>query len=398
MSSTQISCPSCHAPISLDDAFASQMKSTLQQEWKKETEAAQEKMQTEFEQKLREERETTERRLRSRLEEDSKRELSFLQERLEEEQKKRKSAEDRELDIRKRELALEEASRSMTLEMERKLEEERKSIREKTESQLIEQQRLKDLQKDKMIGDLRKALEDAQRKANQGSQQTQGEVQELEMERLLTETFRDDIIEPVGKGVTGADIRQIVRSSKGTICGIILWESKQTKSWSEGWVSKLKSDLRAEHANIPVIVTTAYTESNWCGLTLHDGVWVCNFSLFMPLAISLRKQLLEVGREKAMAQNKGEKADLIYGYVTSNAFRQQMEALVELYSEAHSQIGKERAAMEKIWKMREGQAQRLMLSLGNIYGNIQGLAGSSAVPELTGLSLLEPEEQGQLPL
>ncbi len=398
MSSTQISCPSCHAPISLDDAFASQMKSTLQQEWKKETVAAQEKMQTEFEQKLREERETTERRLRSRLEEDSKRELFFLQERLDEEQKKRKSAEEKELELRKRELALEEASRSMTLDMERKLEEERKSIREKTEYQLIEQQRLKDLQKDKMIGDLRKALEDAQRKANQGSQQTQGEVQELEMERLLTETFRDDIIEPVGKGVTGADIRQIVRSSKGTICGIILWESKQTKSWSEGWVSKLKSDLRAEHANIPVIVTTAYTESNWCGLTLHDGVWVCNFSLFMPLAISLRKQLLEVGREKAMAQNKGEKADLIYGYVTSNAFRQQMEALVELYSEAHAQIGKERAAMEKIWKMREGQAQRLMLSLGNIYGNIQGLAGSSAVPELTGLSLLESEEPGQLPL
>lgn len=398
MSSTQISCPSCHAPISLDDAFASQMKSTLQQEWKKETVAAQEKMQTEFEQKLREERETTERRLRSRLEEDSKRELSFLQERLEEEQKKRKSAEEKELELRKRELALEEASRSMTLDMERKLEEERKSIREKTEFQLIEQQRLKDLQKDKMIGDLRKALEDAQRKANQGSQQTQGEVQELEMERLLTETFRDDIIEPVGKGVTGADIRQIVRSSKGTICGIILWESKQTKSWSEGWVSKLKSDLRAEHANIPVIVTTAYSESNWCGLTLHDGVWVCNFSLFMPLAISLRKQLLEVGREKAMAQKSGEKADLIYGYVTSNAFRQQMEALVELYSEAHAQIGKERAAMEKIWKMREGQAQRLMLSLGNIYGNIQGLAGSSAVPELTGLSLLEPEEQGKLPL
>ncbi len=384
MPSTQITCPSCHTPISLDDAFASQMKASLQQEWQKESVATLEKMQTEFEQKLREERETTERRLRQRLEEDSKRELSFLQERLEEEQKKRKTAEEKELDIRKRELALEEASRSMTLELERKLEEERKSIREKTEFQLIEQQRLKDLQKDKMISDLKKALDDANRKANQGSQQTQGEVQELEMERMLKETFRDDIVEPVGKGVTGADIRQVVRSSKGTICGIILWESKQTKSWSEGWVTKLKTDLRAEHANIPVIVTTAYTENNWCGLTLHDGVWVCNFSLFMPLAMSLRKQLLEVGREKAMAQNKGDKADLIYGYVTSNAFRQQIEALVELYRESHTQIARERGAMEKIWKMREGQAQRLMLSIGNVYGNIQGLAGSSAVPELKG--------------
>lgn len=378
MTTSQITCPHCHTPISLDDALTGQIRSSLEKDLAKS-----------YEVKLEEERRKVEQDTKKRLAEVSSKEMHNLQEQLAEEKKKREEAEKQELILRKKERELEERQEKMELEITRKMDEERKKIKESTEIALLEQQRQKDLEKDKQINDLKKLLEDAQRKANQGSQQTQGEVQELELERMLIETFRDDAIEPVGKGVNGADVRQIVRSSRGTVCGVILWESKQTKAWSEGWIGKLKSDQRAEKADISILVTTAFNEPNWSGITLKDGVWVCSFKLFLPLAISLRKSLLDVGREKAMSQGRGEKADLIYAYVTSQAFRQQMEVIAEVYLETKSQIDKERAAMEKIWKMREAQAQRIYLGLGSIYGTVQGLAGASVLPELKGIGLLE---------
>jgi hypothetical protein len=253
----------------------------------------------------------------------------------------------------------------------------------------LETQRQKDLEKDKQINDLKKLLEDAQRKANQGSQQTQGEVQELALEEQLRTTFADDIIEPVGKGVSGADIRHVVRTPRGTVCGTMLWESKQTKAWSEGWIGKLKADVRAEKADIPVLATATYSDPNWSGIALHDGVWVCSFRLAVPLALSLRKMLIEVGRQKAMSADRGNKADMIYNYITSQSFRQQIETLAEVYMEMQGQISKEKTAYEKLWKQREGQIHRLFQSTASIYGSIQGLAGANAVPQITGLELLD---------
>jgi hypothetical protein len=375
---SSIICPHCHTPISLDDALTGQIRSSLEKD-----------LTQSYEQRLVEERTRVENETRKKIEDLSGKELKILQEQLQEEKKKREEAEKQELLLRKKERELEERQEKMELEITRKMDEERKKIKESTELALIEQQRHKDLEKDKQINDLKKLLEDAQRKANQGSQQTQGEVQELELERMLMETFRDDVIEPIGKGVNGADIRQIVRSSRGTVCGVILWESKQTKAWSEGWIGKLKNDQRAEKADISIIVTAVFNDPSWSGITLKDGVWVCNFKLFLPLAISLRKSLLDVGREKAMSQGRGEKADLVYAYVTSQAFRQQMEVIAEVYLETKAQIDKERAAMEKIWKMREAQAQRIYTGLGSIYGTVQGLAGASVLPELKGLDLLD---------
>lgn len=367
MPSTQISCPHCHQPISLDDALTGQIKSSLEKDLRREVESD----------------------MRKVLGEENQKEVKLLQEQLAEEKKKRDEAEKQELLLRKKERELTERQEKMELEITRQLDSERQKIKEATEVQLIEAQRQKDLEKDKQINDLKKLLEDAQRKANQGSQQTQGEVQELALEELLRDTFRDDLIEAIGKGVNGADIRQTVRSSRGTVCGIILWESKQTKAWSEGWIAKLKNDLRAEKADIPIIVTAAYNDPHWKGQLYRDGVWICSIALALPLAMALRKSLLDVGRERAMSANRGEKADLIYSYVTSAAFRQQIEAIAEVYLESKTQIDKERGAMEKIWKMREAQAQRILMGLGNIYGSVQGLAGASVIPELKGISLLD---------
>ncbi len=377
MPTSQITCPHCHTPISLDDALTGQIQASLEQ-----------KLTIQYEEKLATQQKTIEEKIKAQLAKDTSTELTFLKEQLEDKKRKLDDAAKKELELRKKEVAFEERERTRELEIQRQMDEERKKIREVTELQMLEQHRQKDLENEKKLSDMKKALDEAQRKANQGSQQTQGEVRELELENILRETFRDDLIEPVGKGVHGADVRQVVRSSRGTVCGVILWESKQTKIWSEGWIAKLKNDLRAEKADIPIIVTTAYNEPNWLGQTHRDGVWICNFQLFLPLALALRKSLIDAGRERAMALNRGEKSDLIYSYVTSQAFRQQVEALVEVFTEMQIQITKERAVMEKIWKSREGQVQRLLMSTGAIYGSVQGLAGTTVVPELRGLDLI----------
>jgi hypothetical protein len=377
MPTSQITCPHCHTPISLDDALTGQIKNTLEQ-----------KFTVEYEQRLSKERKSLEIKLKEEFTKVSATELTFLKEQLETEKKKREETEKQELALRKREAELEDKERGRELELQRQMDEERKKIRETTETAILEQQKQKNLEKDKVIADLQKSVEDLSRKANQGSQQTQGEVRELELETTLRDLFRDDVIEPIGKGVNGADVRQIVRTNRGTVCGTILWESKQTKTWSEGWLAKLKMDLRAENANIPILITSAYNDPRWSGQTHRDGVWICSPQNYITLALALRKSLIDSARERAMAQRSGEKADLVYTYVTSSTFRQQVESLVEVYTEIQNQVDKERAAMERIWKAREGQAQRLMLSMGNIYGSIQGLAGATVVPELPGLDLI----------
>lgn len=235
-----------------------------------------------------------------------------------------KDAENAELEIRKQKNELEEKEHRMKLDLQRQIDEEREHIRRKTLEETVQLQRLKDKEKDKIIEDLKKSLEEAQRKATQGSQQLRGEVQELDLEELFRRVFPDDTIEPIGKGVLGADIRQIVRSPRGMDCGHILWESKRTKVWSNLWITKLKDDLRNDKAHIPAIVSEVLPEEIKNGLGLFDGVWVASPQLVLPLAQLLRGRLLDAARQKMIAQNKQTKAEELYGYVTSHEFAQQV--------------------------------------------------------------------------
>ncbi len=295
-SSTTITCPHCKTPISLDDALTTQISSSVEESLRKE-----------YQTKISTIQKETETKLKHDLIEENRKALTDLEEQLKEEKKRRAASEEQELLLRKKERELVERSEKMELEIERKMEGERKKIQEATEVKLLEASRQKELEKDKVISDLKRSLEDAQRKANQGSQQTQGEVRELELETTLRELFRDDLIEPVGKGVNGADVRQVVRSSRGTVCGTILWESKQTKTWSEGWLLKLKTDLRAENADIPILVTSVYNDPKWSGQTHKDGVWICSPQNYITLALALRKSLIDSARERAMAKIEAEK-------------------------------------------------------------------------------------------
>lgn len=287
------------------------------------------------------------------------------------------------------------------LAAQKKIAEEEAKIRESAQKDADEKQRLNLAAKEKTISDLQKALDEAQRKAAQGSQQLQGEVMELDLERSLAGAFRDDQIAPVPKGVNGADIAHTVRSPRGTECGLILWEIKRTKHWTDGWVPKLKEDVRSAKAAIAIIVTEALPKDMAEDMGQVNGVWVCKPNLAIVLGSLLRKSLLDVARQKALSDNRGDKADALYNFVTSHEFVQQIESMVETYQEMTQQVMKERTAFEKLWSQREKQAQKLLLGTANIVGSMQGHIGSASMPRIKGLELggdlLEEDEPELIP-
>ena len=303
-----------------------------------------------------------------------------------------KKAEEQELTLRKQKDALEEKERKFDLEMQRQLDAAKKAIREATMKEADEQSGFKIKEKDLQIERLNKLLEEANRAATQGSQQTQGEVQELDIERSLRETYPQDDILPVEKGDMGGDCVQVVKSPSGkTVCGKILWESKRTKNWTDGWVPKLKEDQRRSGADMAAIVSQVMPKEAAEAIVNNDGVWVTERKLLIPLAGLLREILINVAYQKTAQMHQGRKADLVYEYVTSTQFRQQVTAVIEAYRDMHEQIGRERAAYDKMWKAREAQLSRIITATANIYGSMQGKAGNNALPEVEGLSLPEPE-------
>jgi len=290
---------------------------------------------------------------------------------------------------------LTKAKDNAEINAEKKLLEKENAIREEAKKTATEEQRMNLAAKNKTITDLQKALDDAQRKASQGSQQLQGEVMELDFEKSLADEFRDDDLMPVAKGTKGGDILQVVKSSRGTVCGVMLWEIKRTKNWTEGWVAKLKEDLRSAKANIPIIITEVMPKDVPGVLALYHGVWVCKPGEAVILATLLRKSLIDAGRQKALAENRGSKADLLYGFVTSHEFAQQIEGMVETFKEMGIQIENERVAFEKQWSQRGKQAQRLLMGTANIIGSMQGHIGQASMPKIKGLELLESGDEAE---
>jgi hypothetical protein len=275
------------------------------------------------------------------------------------------------------------------LEAKKRMAEEEARIRSEVQKTADEKQRLNLAAKEKTITDLQKALDDAQRKAAQGSQQLQGEILELDLEEALAQHFRDDEIVPVAKGVNGADISHTVKSQTGIVCGVILWEIKRTKNWTDGWISKLKTDLRSSKANVPVIISEILPKQIESDMGFVDGVWVVKPKLAIILATLLRRNLLDVGRQKVIAANQGDSAAALYTFVTSHEFSQQIESMVETYQEMSQQVVKERAAYTRLWSQREQQAQKLLLSTANIVGSMQGRIGVASMPKIKGLDLLD---------
>jgi hypothetical protein len=317
-------------------------------------------------------------------------EMQDLRDRLAERQAQLEEAQKAELALRKRESALQSRADALELEVARKLNEERAKIREQAREAASEEQSLKLAEKDKLIAEMHRQIANLKQKADQGSQQLQGEVLELDLEAQLSEAFPHDRIEPVPKGVRGADILQHVCTPTGQPCGTIVWEAKRTKAWGNGWTTKLKEDQRTVKAELAVIVSLALPDGTR-GFGLVDGVWVCERDCMVALATALREGLISAACARLAETGKQSKMEELYQYLCSTEFRQHIEGMVESFVALESELAKERRAMEKIWAAREKQISRAIRHAALFYGGIQGIAGGNALPELRQLGLAEQE-------
>ncbi len=286
-------------------------------------------------------------------------------------------AEEAELKLRKEKRDLLDAKEKFELEKTRTLDAERQKIKEAAEKAILEKEKYKIDEYEKKLKDMQAALLEAQRKGSQTSQQLQGEVQELDLEQTLTRLYPFDDIAEVKKGENGADIRQIVRTDKGTVCGKILWESKRTKNFSESWVTKLKEDMRRDQSPLGVIVTQAMPTGVTDLITQQQGIWITTPESLAPLSALLRKNLIDVARERHIALHKQTTAESLYDYVTSNVFTQNVERMLRVYLDMKATIAKEAASAERSFKARNMQVDILISGISGIYGDMQGIAGSS---------------------
>lgn len=317
--------------------------------------------------------------------ENKTKELSDLQELLKAREEKLAVAQKAEAEFMKRQRELDDAKREMDLTIEKRIQEGLEHARVNAKKEAEDSLNLKLKEREQTISSMQKQIEELKRKAEQGSQQLQGEVQELILESMLQTKFPFDSIESVPKGEFGGDVIQKVADANGQICGTILWESKRTKNWSEGWLAKLKDDQRTAKAEISVIVSQALPPGVET-FEMINGVWVTHPRAAYPVAMVLRQSLLEVAMVRNSAEGQQTKMEVVYQYLTGPRFRQRVEAIVDAFSSMQSDLEKERKVIMKQWAKRNEQIERVMGATIGMYGDLQGIAGKS-LQEIDGLEL-----------
>lgn len=374
-----ITCPYCKKEITLTDAISRPIRDQLRKEL--ESEAA--KREAEIKKNA-----------EAKAKKEVALELKDLQDRNSSMEKRLNEAKKAELDLRKQRKELEDKQKDLELEIVRKLDEERQIIKEQAEKKAAEDHRLKDLEKEKQINDMKQQIEILKRKAEQGSQQTQGEVFELELEETLKANFPFDSIEPVPKGIRGADILQRVHNKLGQFCGTIVLEVKQAKSWSDGWLVKLRDDQREVKADLALLMTSVLPKDikNFANI---EGVWVTDFASVLGLINALRITLIQVFAVKQASVGKGEKMELLYNYLSGPEFRHKVEAIVEGFVTMKNELDQEKRAVTRIWSKREKQIEKVLENTAKMYGDMQGIIGAS-LPQIKSLdikALAEGEEE-----
>lgn len=321
-------------------------------------------------------------------------ELADLQEVLKQRDEKLTEAQKAQAELIKKQRELDDARRELELTVEKRVQENLTTAREQAKKEAEESLKLKVAEKDQTIASMQQKIEELKRRAEQGSQQLQGEVQELELENLLRAKFPLDAIEPVPKGEYGGDVVQRVVGPGGQQSGTILWESKRTKNWSDGWLTKLREDQRTAKADVAVLVSQALPK----GVETFDlvyGVWVTHPRATLPVAMILRQSLLEIALARQASEGQQTKTEMIYQYLTGPRFRQRVEAIVEAFSSMQEDLDKEKKAITKQWAKREEQIARVMQSTVGMYGDLQGIAGKS-LQEIEGLEIRALESDGGL--
>lgn len=416
--STLITCPHCKSAFALEEVLTEDVERSLKQQYeerlrestdrlRREKEALQlqqrafeEKKQREneiFNERLEKEKQRMGRELeeitRKSLEQDYHKRMELLEKTLEERDEKLKAARAKELEV----LALQQRLKEQKDEMEVAFRKEMFKKQQEIEAAAIrrahEAEEMKVREKEHQIEQMKKLIEEMKRKSEQSSMQLQGEVQEIALEEMLRTAFPYDRVTEVGKGVRGADVILEVRNHLGQPCGSIVFESKRTQAFADGWIEKLKADMRGCGAELAVIVTQAMPR-DMARFGQRSGVWICGYQEAISLVQVLREGLLKIHQALKSQENKGEKMQMLYDYLTGNEFHQQVEAIVEGFVQMKSAILKERMQMEKSWKEREKQLEKVLLNTTHMYASVKGIAGA-AVHEVKLLETDAPEEDAE---
>jgi hypothetical protein len=400
---TEVKCPGCGTVFPLEEAMTEEYKKELREKMQTFTRQKEDEYQRkldefskkeqqqlmQFEQKLHEEKKalqlSLEENLRKTIASDFENELKMLQSSNKDAEEKLKASRQKELEFLQKEQSLKTREEEMEINLQRKLQEQRNELAEQIRKQESEKSQIKDNEHLMQVAELKKQLDDQKklaeemkRKAEQGSMQLQGEVQELILEELLRSTFPFDVISEVGKGVRGADCVQMVRNQFGQECGRIIYESKRTATFGGDWIEKLKKDMRANGVDVAVIVTQCYPKGMDC-FGEKDGVWICSFEEAKAVAYVLRDGIIKLYNSTRSQENKGDKMHLLYDYLTGSEFSEQWKAIREGFMSMRQSILKERDLMERIWKAREKQLEKVLLNAAGIRGSIEGIAGSENI-------------------
>jgi hypothetical protein len=398
---TQINCPNCGTSIDVQDILAHQLEDEIKQKYqsqladeKKKVDQEQEKLskaKEEFEQKRKQENELFQERVESKLKDERKPLEEKIKKKLLEEQSDQflslqkelneKSEQIKELNRTKAEIEKlkrenAEAKESIEAESQKKLNEILNSEKDKIRRNEEEKNELRFKELQKQLEDQRKLTEEMKRKQDQGSMQLQGEVQELAIEEWLAVQFPLDTIEEIKKGARGGDCIQIVNTRTRQNCGKIYYESKRTKDFQSNWIEKFKTDMREKNADIGVLVTEAMP-SDLDRMGIKDGIWVCSYEEFKGLCAVLRESVIQLNLVVSAQENKGDKMHMLYDFLTSNTFRMQVEAIVEGFSSMKEALESEKRAMQRIWKEREKQIEKVITNTIDMYGSIKGIAGNA---------------------
>jgi hypothetical protein len=392
----QITCPHCKKSFPVTQAFSHQFEDALERAKKDfekdreaEREAEREKMR-EWKKQLEEATAKKEEEAKKKIEEELQMKMKDSQNEREELKEQNKKLQEELLDMGKNIRAIKQQAEMQELENQKKLQAAEDKIREEAKKQAQSEAHFKILEFEKKLADAARANDELKRKLEQGSQQAQGEVLELEIEQKLKESFIYDTIEPVAKGVRGADIVQKVGTQTGGECGSIVWELKRTKAWGGDWISKLKADQRSIGAEIAVIVSLTLPDSV-TNVGFVEGVWVCNYDTALGLAQILRANLVDLARAKQNMTNQGDKAAVLYEYLTSTAFSHRIQAIIESYKSLSDDLTTEQRWFEKKWARQEKVIKGIVSNTSGMYGELQGIMGKE-LAEPDEMKLLAPED------
>ena len=412
--SNMVRCPHCTNEFPLDQVMSAQLEATIRDELeakysqkiqalagerekisqiRRQLEARQEQLDEQVRKAVSKERESIAKKAKIVAQQAVALEIKDRDSQLQEAGKKLEAFETKELELLRKKRELEEQSRQQDLKVERWRNEEGKRIRESALKEAKDQHALKQAEKDHVIDSMRKKIDELQCKADQGSQQTQGEVQEIALENLLAAEFPGDEISPVAKGAKGGDVIQHVFDHSGRDCGSILWESKRTKNWSDKWLSKTIDDQQEAKASCACIVTTALPETiqNFGDI---NGVWVANWQCARGAALALRSMLIEASRARVAAEGQHGKAELVYQYVFGPEFRNRVRGLVEPCLEMQDDLEAEKRAFNRHWNKRQKQLDRALGSTTGLFGDLQGIIGNG-LQEIEGMDLLALEKTNE---